>query len=235
VPRGHAEDVVNEVFLTVVKGIKTFTKDGEPAAFRRWLYVITRYKVLEYWADAYNRFHPIIPGINDVPAPPPPPDDSGGKVNELGLSDLLNLIRLEWSAFWKCAVEGNSVEDVAKELGISPCEVEKAKSNVRKRLLEEDEDGVAGRVLLLRGLLELIRKDFEHKTFQAFLRVAIDGCSPDEVAKELGFRTVGAVHTAKCRVQKRLQEEFKALGFDSSDGNAVIADVSAVAKHEVTS
>jgi DNA-directed RNA polymerase specialized sigma24 family protein len=234
VPRGHAEDVVQEVFLTVVKGIKMFTKDGEPAAFRRWLYVITRYKVLEYWADPNNRFRPIIPGIDDGPAPPQRLDDSGGEANEPDPRPYLELIRHEWAAFWKCAVEERSAEDVAKELCISPCEVEKAVSNVRKRLLEEDEDGVPGRVLLLRGLLELIRKDFKPKTFQAALRVAIDGCSPDEVAKELGFTTVAAVHTAKSRVLKRLREEFEALGFDSSDGDVVTVNVAIVAKHEVT-
>jgi RNA polymerase sigma-70 factor, ECF subfamily len=49
VPGHDAADVVQEVFLMVFKEIRTFTKDGEPAAFRRWLHTITRYKVLEYW------------------------------------------------------------------------------------------------------------------------------------------------------------------------------------------
>jgi RNA polymerase sigma-70 factor (ECF subfamily) len=157
VPGQDAEEVVQEVFLTVFKGIKTFTKkDEKPAAFRRWLYAITRFKVCEYWA-ARSRFHHEIvwSEIDDVPATDPP---------------------------------------------------------------SEDEDGVPVRVLLLRGLVELIRLDFEDRTFQAFWRIAVDGCRGGEVAEELDMK-VGAVYTAKSRVLKRLHEEFKALGFDSSNGD----------------
>jgi DNA-directed RNA polymerase specialized sigma24 family protein len=233
VPGHDAEDVVSEVFLQVFKGIKTFTKDGNPAAFRRWLYVITRFKVLEYWAAIDRR---RVPLNGDFPATDPPADDSGeidGDTVDLG--PLLEKIRPDWYAFWGCAVDERSAEDVAKELGISTRAVETAVLKVQRCLREEDEDGVPGRVLLLHGLLKLIRVDFEPKTFQAFLRVAVDGCPAEEVEKELGFKTVGAVHTAKARVLKRLRKEFKAQGFNHSDGDVVAADVAAVAMHEVTS
>jgi RNA polymerase sigma-70 factor (ECF subfamily) len=241
VPGNDAADVVQDVFLTVFMRIKTFTKkDEKPAAFRRWLYGITRYKVLEYWA-ARSDWPPVIPGreswIEMFPATDPPRDGSGAinvrPVDKPNLCRVLELIRPDWDVFWKCAVEDRSAEDVANELGISPCEVETAVSKVWKCLREEDEDGVPGRVLLLRGLLDLIRPEFEPTTFQAFLRVTADGCSANEVAGELG-KNVGAVHTAKCRVLKRLREKLKALGFDSSDGDVVIADVAVVAQHEVT-
>jgi DNA-directed RNA polymerase specialized sigma24 family protein len=237
VPGGHDEDVVQEVFLTVLNGIKAFTKDGMPAAFRRWLYAITRYKVLEYWADPDNRLRNHE--IDKLLAPPPSPYDSDEidprPVTKEELRRVRDEIRHDWNAFWKCAVEERSANDVAKELDISPCAVEKAVSNVLKCLREEDEDGVPGRVLLLHGLLELIRNHFEDRTFRAFWRVAVDGCPAEEVAEELGIKNVGTVHTAKARVLKRLREEFKALGFHSSDGNAVIADVSVVAQQEVAS
>jgi DNA-directed RNA polymerase specialized sigma24 family protein len=238
VPGHDAADVVQEVFLHVFKGIKTFTKDGKPAAFRRWLYAITRFKVLEYWADRTRWPDWSESWIDDFPDPAPPPDDSGeidgGPVPRPDLRRLLELIRPDWDAFWRCAVEERSAEDAAKELGISPCAVETAVSKVLKCLREEDEDGVPGRVLLLRGLLELIQLEFEDKTFKAFWRVAAHGCPAKEVAEELGMK-VGAVHTAKCRVLKRLREEFEALGFDNSKWRCVTADVDAVAKHKVTS
>jgi DNA-directed RNA polymerase specialized sigma24 family protein len=216
VPGQDAADVVHEVFLIVIKGIKTFTEDGKPAAFRRWLYAITRIKVLEYWA-ARPRW-PVESLTDDVPA-----DDSGdigGPAKVPDVRRVLELIRPDWDAFWKCAVEGRSAEDVAKGLGISPRAVETAVSMVRKCLREEDEDGVPGRVLLLRGLVAQIQRDavFEDRTFQAFWRVAVDGRSAEEVAEELGMK-VGAVYTAKSRVLNRLREEFEALGFDSSDGD----------------
>jgi DNA-directed RNA polymerase specialized sigma24 family protein len=228
--------------MIVFNGIKTFTKDGKPAAFRRWLYAITRFKVLEYWADPSREPVGIGgsgSGIDNFRDTAPPPNGTreipDGPVPRPVLLRVLELIRPDWDAFWKCAVEERSAEDVSKELRISPCEVETAVSKVLRCLREEDEDGVPGRVLLLRGLLELIQLDFEHTTFRAFWLVAVDGRSAEEVKEELRMRTVGAVHTAKCRVLKRLREEFKALGFDSSDGDVVTADVAVVAKHEVTS
>ena len=161
--------------------------------------------------------------IEIFPATDPPPDDCGeivgGPVKAPDLRRVLESIRPDWDAFWKCAVEERPAEDVAKELGISPSEVETAVSKVQNRLLEEDEDGVPARVLLLRGLLELIQLEFEPKTFKAFWRVAVDGFSAREVAEELGMTTVAAVHTAKSRVLKRLREEFEALGFDGSNGD----------------
>jgi RNA polymerase sigma factor (sigma-70 family) len=234
VPSRDAPDVVQEVFIFVFKGIKSFTKDGMPAAFRRWLYAITRFKVLEYWAARAPRPDGSGRRIADDPDTVPPPDDAGGSVNLPDLHHLLELIRPDWDAFWRCAVEERSAVDVAKELGISPCAVETAVSKVLKCLREEDEDGVPVRVLLLRSLVELIKLDFGDRTFQAFWRVAADGFSAGEVALELGMN-VGTVHTAKSRVLKRLREEFKALGFDSSDGDVVTADVAVVVQHEVTS
>jgi RNA polymerase sigma-70 factor (ECF subfamily) len=59
-------------------------------------------------------------------------------------------------------------------------------------------------------LLEMIRPDFEAKTWQAFRRVALDGASPDQAAAELGL-SVNAVFIAKSRVLGRLREEGKGL------------------------
>jgi RNA polymerase sigma-70 factor (ECF subfamily) len=151
--------VVQEVFLKVFNRLGTFTKDGKPAAFRRWLYAITRYKVLEYWRRARQAGPAAKDGngirIDDIPDPDPPPDDSS----------------------------------------------------------EVAEDRVPERVVLLRRLLDVIRREFETRTWDAFWRVAGLGHSAGEVAKELGMR-VGAVYTAKSRVLKRLREEAETLGFN---------------------
>jgi DNA-directed RNA polymerase specialized sigma24 family protein len=120
------------------------------------------------------------------------------------------LIRPDWDAFWKRVVEDHSAEDVAKDLGILPCEVDLAVSRVMRWFREEDQDGVPGRILLLRGLLELIQLKFEDRTFKAFWMVAAEGRSALAVADKLGM-TVAAVHTAKCKVLKRLKEELEAL------------------------
>src|SRR5262249_54950274 len=114
-PRAHdAEDVVQEVFATVSKAIASFTEDGKPAAFRRWLYAIADSKLREYWG-----LQPPLPvdprDLMQVPAPEDTSDTSGISVI---LRRLLELVRLEfeirtWEAFWKVVVEGRPPKDVA--------------------------------------------------------------------------------------------------------------------------
>ena len=62
------------------------------------------------------------------------------------------------------------------------------------------------RRLYHRGL-ELIRGEFEERTWQAFWRTAVEGRAPREVAVELSM-TSGAVRVAKSRVLQRLREEL---------------------------
>ena len=63
---------------------------------------------------------------------------------------------------------------------------------------------------LYRRALELIRSEFEERTWRAFLMVTVEARLPADVAAELGT-TPGAVYIAKSRVLKRLREEFSDL------------------------
>jgi RNA polymerase sigma-70 factor (ECF subfamily) len=58
--------------------------------------------------------------------------------------------------------------------------------------------------------LDLLRREFEERTWQAFWRVAISDQAADDVAVELGI-TINAVYLAKSRVLRRLREEFADL------------------------
>jgi RNA polymerase sigma-70 factor (ECF subfamily) len=91
-----------------------------------------------------------------------------------------------------------------------------------------------GLVILLRVLLEQIRPDFEHRTFQAFLMVAVDGRPAKDVAEELGM-TRNNVDQAKFKVRKRLEQEFEALGFPVNKRKMAAAARVAGTKSEVTS
>ncbi len=63
---------------------------------------------------------------------------------------------------------------------------------------------------IAREALELIRDDFEERTWKAFLRATIQGESSAAIAADLGM-TKRAVRQAKYRVLKRLREEFEGL------------------------
>jgi len=54
--------------------------------------------------------------------------------------------------------------------------------------------------------LELVRGEFEERTWQAFWRAAVDGQAPADIAADLGM-TPAAVRKAKSRVLHRLREE----------------------------
>ena len=63
---------------------------------------------------------------------------------------------------------------------------------------------------LVRGGLDLIRGEFEERTWKAFARTALEHRPAAEVAAELSM-SVGAVYVAKSRVTKRLREELDGL------------------------
>jgi RNA polymerase sigma-70 factor (ECF subfamily) len=58
--------------------------------------------------------------------------------------------------------------------------------------------------------LELVRTEFEDRTWQAFWRAAIDEQPTDQIAADLGM-SVNAVRLAKSRVLRRLRTEFEGL------------------------
>ena len=60
---------------------------------------------------------------------------------------------------------------------------------------------------LYRRALELVRGEFEAKTWQAFWQVTVDGRSPADVAADLAL-TPAAVRQAKSRVLRRLKTEL---------------------------
>jgi RNA polymerase sigma-70 factor (ECF subfamily) len=72
---------------------------------------------------------------------------------------------------------------------------------------DDEADGGAAEAGLVGRALELVRSCFEDRTWQAFVRTAVEGRSPKEVAGELGM-SPGAVRVAKSRVLHRLREEL---------------------------
>jgi len=58
---------------------------------------------------------------------------------------------------------------------------------------------------LLRRTLELVRTEFEARSWDAFWRVTVEGRSPGDVARELGL-TTNAVYVARSRILRRLRD-----------------------------
>jgi len=60
---------------------------------------------------------------------------------------------------------------------------------------------------LLDRALNLIRSEFEDRTWQAFWLTVVEGKAPNELAIDLGM-SPGAVRVAKARVLRRLRDEL---------------------------
>jgi RNA polymerase sigma-70 factor (ECF subfamily) len=64
--------------------------------------------------------------------------------------------------------------------------------------------------LLAQRALELIQAEFEPRTWQVFLKTAVEGQAPAHVAEDLGM-SAPAVYTAKSRVLRRLRQVLAEL------------------------
>jgi RNA polymerase sigma-70 factor (ECF subfamily) len=146
-----AEDVRQEVFQAVTVGLDRFHRDQAGDTFRGWLRAITRNKLRDHFRHRHKQA-PAQGGtdaqrqILEV-ADPELPDDSEEALGGL-YRRALELVRSEferhtWDAFWRCAVDGLSATDVARELGMTSAAVRKAKSRVLHRLRQEVGDLIA--------------------------------------------------------------------------------------------
>ncbi len=117
---------------------------------------------------------------------------------------------------WLRTITQNKVRDHFRKLGREPGGVGGTEAQIRlaglpaARWPDEDEndttDGDAERRLFGQAL-NLIRGEFEERTWQAFWRTTVDGSTASAVALELGM-SPGAVRVAKSRVLRRLREEL---------------------------
>ena len=118
---------------------------------------------------------------------------------------------------WLHRITDNKVRDHLRKLGREPggeggTEAQMRLASLPESLPPEGDDSIAEHedVALLRAAVDLIRGEFEARTWQAFWLTAVEARSPAEVAAELDM-TPGAVRVAKSRVLKRLREELGGL------------------------
>jgi RNA polymerase sigma-70 factor, ECF subfamily len=118
---------------------------------------------------------------------------------------------------WLRTITRNKVRDHYRKLGREPGGAGGTEAQLRFAGLPDDPsrdddsaDDDAVERGLIRRVLELIRTEFEDRTWQAFWLTTVDGRAANDVAREVGMSS-GAVRVAKSRVLRRLREELGEL------------------------
>jgi RNA polymerase sigma-70 factor, ECF subfamily len=141
-----ADDVVQDVFQEVARGVAGFRRDRPDDTFRGWLFGVTRHVLLRRSERLGRQFLAAggtgaMMNLNALPEDPSEESDPHAELNALYRRGL-ELVRAEfesrtWQAFWEHVVDGRSPSAVAADLGVSPAAVRQAKSRVLRRLREE--------------------------------------------------------------------------------------------------
>ena len=120
---------------------------------------------------------------------------------------------------WLATIAQNRIRDfhrraVNRPLGIGGSEFNQLIQNLPDPAAESDASLIGEIETERRGLLhrtlDLVRAEFEERTWTAFWRATVDADPPEVVAAELGI-SLNAVYKAKSRVLRRLREELDGI------------------------
>ncbi len=113
---------------------------------------------------------------------------------------------------WLRRITDNKVRDFFRERGREPGGEGGTEAQMRLSNLPAEPDSGSEQDLgsLVTASVDLIRGEFEWRTWQAFWLTAVEGRLPRDVALELNI-SPGAVRVAKSRVLKRLRDELGEL------------------------
>lgn len=151
-----AENVGQEVFVAIYRGIGDFRREQSGDTFRGWVRRICRNKYVD-WVRTVANVPQAVGGSSAHRMVMETPDDESEESASLEKQMLYrravqliesNYSARDWSAFQQVVIDGHRPSDVAKTLGIDVNVVYLAKSRILARLREEFGDVIGEDVLI---------------------------------------------------------------------------------------
>jgi RNA polymerase sigma-70 factor (ECF subfamily) len=143
-PISDLDDLIQEILLSAVRSLPSFSHSGQTGAFRSWLRTIACHRASDYWKARRRE-----PAGADPAAALAQVEDSDSELSrqwdqehdQYVLRCLLELVEQEFEsstvrAFRRLALEGASGAAVAEEIGMSVAATYVAKSRVLRRIRE---------------------------------------------------------------------------------------------------
>lgn len=129
-----SEDVTQEVFRSLSQALPGFELNKSIGTFRNWLFTVTRSKLNTFLSKSRR---------TDIPTDTLPEPTDTADWDQLYMKELFaqacktvekQVEPSTWKAFWKTAVELESTENVARDLGLTVDNVYQKKSRVAARI-----------------------------------------------------------------------------------------------------
>ena len=144
-----SQDISQETFLSASRAISGLRADGTVGTFRRWLWTITRNKLI----DHYRRSNPACDAAGgssaqrnlamiSVDSKISEADPSSPDMIQSVVMRAMEYVRTEfressWQAFWLTSIDGMPTDLVAEKLGITAAAVRQSRSRIMRRMREE--------------------------------------------------------------------------------------------------
>lgn len=142
VPQRHVADVVQQVLLAIAKSVDGWKDDGQPASFRRWLATVARNIVIKFMQQERRQVGgrggtDFVDLLEQIPATPD--REQVARYEHELIVWAAEQVRHEfidtsWAAFWATVIDGQPVQDVANELGISCGSIYMSRSRIMARI-----------------------------------------------------------------------------------------------------
>jgi RNA polymerase sigma-70 factor (ECF subfamily) len=143
-PPSDLDDLIQEILLSVVRSLPTFSHSGQTGSFRSWLRTIACHRASDYWKGRRRQ-----PAGSDPLAALAQVEDDDSELSrqwdqehdQYVLHRLLELVEQEFEsstvrAFRRLALDGASGAEVSAEVGLSVAAAYVAKSRVMRRIRE---------------------------------------------------------------------------------------------------